>query len=277
MVDWGGLDYTSTWSGVYALPDSGEPGSLYVLDDERTVGRNTPIYDECTRLLFDEAHPRTFPAGQRAPGPYGAGWASDRIGPDAADRRATALRARDADLAQLRRRYFDAREGSHVSAPPSPSAVRAMRWYGGGGESRPETFAGGPAAYAAGSRALGHPGPRGMVTSYRGARQAIDGVDWDDRPYRYAPESPNEWAHLFIPEAARGPPLYWALPSSYLGPLPQIPQVDRFSAGGGGFDPWVAVLFLVAVALVAWVAAGRRLPEPQPSAGSRGGGRPATA
>lgn len=276
MVDWSGLDYTSMWAGIYAPPDSGETGSLYILDSERTVGKDTPIYDDCTRLLFDEAHPRTHPAGQRAPGPYGAGWALDRIGPDMADRRWAEAERQGAEEAEFRDRYFDAREAAPLDAPPpSPAARRAMRWYGGGGESRPETFAGGPSPeerrrYAQGSRTLGRPGPRGMVTSYRGERQAVDGVDWDPRPYRYAPESPNAWAHLSIPPAAQGPPLYSDAPASYLGPPPQVPQVDRFQEPSGpappdlwpqGPPPWetdplylykAAFVFIAVILLATW-------------------------
>ncbi len=296
MVDWSNLDYTSMWDGIYAPPDSGALGSLYILDSERTVGRNTPIYDDCTRVLFDEAHPRTYPAGQRYPGPYGAGRATDRIGPDLADRRRTEIEHERAAMAAFRNSYYDALDASPIGGPPpSPSALRSMHWYGGGGESRPETFAGGPGGdpsaasrrwYARGNRALGHPGPRGMVTSYRGGRPAIDGIDFDNRPYHYNPEAPNEYAHLYVDPAARGPPLFSEVPSSYLGPNPQIPQVDHFvpfaglgaaagktAAGGavgaaplpgspGEDPPWatdplylykVAFVFIAVILLATWV------------------------
>lgn len=300
MIDWSNLDYTSMWDGIYAPPDSGALGSLYVLESERTVGRNTPIYDDCTRLLFDEAHPRTYPAGQRYPGPYGAGRATDRIGPDLADRRQTDIEHERAALAAFRNSYYDALDASPIGgAPPSPSALRSMRWFGGGGESRPETFAGRPEGpgdpsadnrrrYAEGNRFLGRPGPRGMVTSFREGRPGLDGVDFDNRPYHYNPSAPNEYAHLFINPADRGPPLFSEAPSSYLGPNPQIPQVDHFvplaglgaalgktgasaatgaaSAGSpgapGSAPPWaadplylykLAFVFIIVILLATWV------------------------
>lgn len=167
MVDWSGLDYTSMWAGIYAPPDSGETGSLYILDSERTVGKNTPIYDDCTRLLFDEAHPRTHPAGQRAPGPYGAGWASDRIGPDMADRRWSEAERQGAEEAEFRDRYFDAREAAPLDPPPpAPPPAAPCAGMGGAASPGPRLSPGGllPKSGAGTPRAAGRwatPAPAG--------------------------------------------------------------------------------------------------------------------
>ncbi len=73
-------DYTQMWGGVFASPPGGDGGGVYVLDDEGSVGRNSKIYDTCTRALYEEAHPRNH-SSRRYPGPFGAGRASDRVGP----------------------------------------------------------------------------------------------------------------------------------------------------------------------------------------------------
>lgn len=66
-------DYTKMWSGVFTPPRVGDDDrGVYLLDDEASVGRNGKIYDGCTRALYyddDDAHPRTYPGGQRRPGP----------------------------------------------------------------------------------------------------------------------------------------------------------------------------------------------------------------
>lgn len=93
------------------------------------------------------------------------------------------------------------------------------------------------AFYTQGSRVLGHPGPRGAVTSSRAGRAAIDSIDWDNRPPHYAADTPNKYAHLYIDPTAQGPALAFRHPA-----YPHFRQVDRFgvsgagstSAGGGG-------------------------------------------
>ena len=87
-------------------------------------------------------------------------------------------------------------------------------------------------AYLRGSRALGHPGFRGMVTSRRGRRAAVDGVAWDNRPPHFAPGSPNSLAHLYLDPAARGPALFSKDPV-----FPGFRQVDRFAAGSASAGP----------------------------------------
>jgi hypothetical protein len=192
-------DYTQMWSGVFTPPRIGDHDrGIYLLDDEASVGRNTKIYDDCTRVLYDDAHPRTHPGGQRSPGPYGAGRASDRVGPTYDEREAAARRASA--------RF--AGEGFSGSAPPSRGDRRR---------------------YIEGSRRLGHPGPRGMVTSGREGRPAIDNAVWDNRPPHFADDTPNEYAHLYIAPEARGPALF-RKNTAY----PGFRQVDRFGASPGG-------------------------------------------
>ena len=104
----------------------------------------------------------------------------------------------------------------------------------------PEGFSAGPdarerALYAQGSRSLGRPGPRGMVTSSREGRRAIDNAVWDNRPPHFADDTPNELAHLYIDPSARGPPLFSKNPT-----YPGFRQVDRFGsspAGSGELTP----------------------------------------
>ncbi|MCH1583314.1 MAG: hypothetical protein L7S63_09365, partial [Flavobacteriales bacterium] len=153
-------------------------------------------------------------------------------------------------------RFAGAPGGGAPAAPPRAGAVRAMNWYGGGTEAadlftarppgRAEAFtarpagSGGPPAgaqwlYAAGNRRLGHPDPTGKVTSYRENRAAVDGVVYDDRPYSFAPDSENAYAHLYHDPRARGPAMFSADYTAYLGPNPQIPQITE---GFGGPRPW---------------------------------------
>jgi hypothetical protein len=122
---------------------------------------------------------------------------------------------------------------------------------------------GGPSAadrslYFQGSRRLGNPGPRGMVTSSREGRRAVDSVVWDNRPPHFADGTANEYAHLYIDPAARGPPLF-TKNTTY----PGFRQVDRFGStpsGAGGAPPADSleviklVLFVVvAVLLAMWL------------------------
>lgn len=221
-------DYTKMWNGVFTPPQVGDYppyGGVYILDDEASVGRNTKIYDECTRVLYDDAHPRAYPGGQRYPGPFGAGRASDRVGPTFDEREENARR----------------REG-FLGAPPAPPP---SEW------ERDE--------YTRGSRRLGHPGPRGMVTSSREGRAAVDDVVWDNRPPHFAPDTPNEYAHLYVDPAARGPPLFWSVPG-----YPGFRQVDRFGGPGAparcpdraALELLKVVLFFVVVVLLAmWIIA----------------------
>jgi hypothetical protein len=199
-------DYTRMWSGVFTPPAVGGDSDrgIYLLDDEGSVGRNSRVYDDCTRVLSDDAHPRSYPGGQRVPGPYGGGRASDRVGPLLAERQEAA------------RRRAGARTGGEGFAPGPPAAGVT-----------PEE----QALYIEGSRRLGHPGPRGMVTSARGGRPAVDGVAWDNRPPHFAADAPNEYAHLYVAPEARGPPLFQRDPT-----FPGFRQVDHF-AGGGGAPP----------------------------------------
>ena len=110
-----------------------------------------------------------------------------------------------------------------------------------------ESFSAGPTQrdanmYMQGSRRLGHPGIRGMVTSSREQRPAIEAVAADNRPPHYAPNAPNEYAHLYIDPKAQGPVLYQK-------PL----QTDRFVGGGadagGGvqISPIIIILSIVIV------------------------------
>ena len=223
-------DYTQMWCGVFTPPRTGDDDrGVYLLDDETSVGRNGKIYDECTRVLYDDAHPRTHPGGQRYPGPYGGGRASDRVGPGFPEREAAARRAEA--------RY--AGEGFSGSGP-----VGSVN-----------TSAADRSLYTQGSRSLGHPGPRGMVTSSREGRRAIDNAVWDNRPPHFADDTPNEFAHLYIDPAARGPPLFTKNPTH-----PGFRQVDRFGAspsGSGGLSPANSlevikiVLFVIVVVLMA--------------------------
>jgi hypothetical protein len=220
-------DYTQMWSGVFTPPRIGDDDrGVYLLDDETSVGRNGKIYDECTRVLYDDAHPRTHPGGQRYPGPYGGGRASDRVGPGFPEREAAARR-------------------------------RGARYAGEGFSAGPDATE--RALYAQGSRALGHPGPRGMVTSSREGRRAIDNAVWDNRPPHFADDTPNEFAHLYIDPSARGPPLFSKNPT-----YPGFRQVDRFGsspAGSGALTPRdtntisveivKVVLFIIIVVLAA--------------------------
>jgi hypothetical protein len=222
-------DYTKMWSGVFTPPRIGDDDrGIYLLDDEESVGRNTGIYDESTRLLYDEAHPRTYLGGQRYPGPYGGGRASDKIGPTLDERR----------RADRRRNARFAGEGFS----PSP-----------GEHSR--QFEQDRDLYIKGSRRLGHPGFRGMITSSREGRPAVDDVVWDNRPPHYADDTPNKYAHLYIDPTARGPPLF-RKDTTY----PGFRQVDKFSKGPGGRLAFSlkdslaivrAVLFIVIILLVA--------------------------
>lgn len=202
-------DYTQMWSGVFTPPRIGDDDrGIYLLDDETSVSakrRNGKVYDECTRGLIvndNAAHPRTHPAGQRYPGPYGGGRASDRVG----------LGFPEREVAARRRGSRYAGEGFN----PGPDATER-------------------ALYAQGSRALGNPGPRGMVTSSREGRRAIDNAVWDNRPPHFADDTPNEFAHLYIDPSARGPPLFSKNPT-----YPAFRQVDRFGgspAGSGALTP----------------------------------------
>ena len=218
------FDYTRMWSGTFTPPRIGDDDrGIYLLDDETSVGRNGRIYDECTRVLYDDAHPRTHPGGQRYPGPYGGGRASDRVGPGFPEREAAA------------RRRGARHAGEGFSVGPD-AAERAL--------------------YVQGSRAFGHPGPRGMVTSGREGRRAIDNAVWDDRPPHFAGDTPNEFAHLFIDPEARGPPLFSKDPT-----YPMFRQADRFGSSpadsGGALAPRDTleivkiVLFIVIVVLAA--------------------------
>lgn len=227
-------DYTSMWSGTFSPPDVGGGGGVYLLDDEASVGRapgGGAFGDRCTRALYEDAHPRTYPGGQRYPGPFGAGRASDRVGPGFAER--------DADARRASARF--AGEGFRGGGPDGPDAFDGP----GRGPDADER-----ARYVRGSRALGHPGPRGMVTSARGARQAVDDVVWDNRPLHYADGTGNEFAHLFIDPAARGPPLYRRDLT-----FPGFGQVDHFgnrAAGGMGEAQVIkVVLFFIVVVLAA--------------------------
>lgn len=222
-------DYTRMWSGVFTPPRIGdEDRGIYLLDDETSVGRNSELYDEETRILYDEAHPRTHPGGQRYPGPYGGGRASDRNGPTLGERQAVLRR----DSARFAGEGF---AGGPDGLGPSP-AERAQ--------------------YIQGSRSLGHPGPRGMVTSIREGRPAIDGIMWDERPPHYAPDTGNEYAHLYIDPEARGPALFYK-DTTY----PGFQQVDHFGGsarGARGGSPWRdpamavnAVIFVILLVLVA--------------------------
>ena len=208
-------DYTQMWAGVFTPPPNDE--GVYILDDERSVGRNTKIYDKCTRVLYEDAHPRTYPGGQRYPGPYGGGRASDRIGPT-----------------------FDERRES----------IRRREKFSGSSRDK----------YIQGSRRQGHPGFRGMVTSGRDARGAVDNVTWDNRPPHYAPDTPAYYAHLSIDPKARGEPLFRAAAG-----YPNFPQVDKFRASGAsgqcphkcGFAPLeiakFVLLFVLVILLATWL------------------------
>lgn len=204
-------DYTSMWSGVYTPPRNDDDHGVYLLDDESSIGRDNgyPIRDEGLSLLYDgDVHPRTHPGGQRYPGPFGAGRASDRVGPTPDERH------------------------------------------------RAERF--GAAKYTQGSRALGHPGFRGMVTSGREGRPAVDDVAWDDRPPHYADDTPNKHAHLYVDPEARGPPLFQK-DTTY----PGFRQVDAFSGKPSSGKMSIrdsveiikTVIFFVIILLVAlWLA-----------------------
>jgi hypothetical protein len=204
-------DYTQMWSGVFTPPPA--PGGVSILDDDDSVrlddvSRLTP----CGRTLYEEAHPRAVRDRQRYPGPFGAGRASDRVGPS--------LKGACPSEGRLR-------EGFAAGAPSFED------WPGGPGhaklfEARPSDEQQAEDAYLRGSRALGHPGFRGMVTSRRGRRAAVDGVAWDNRPPHFAPGSPNSLAHLYLDPAARGPALFSKDPV-----FPGFRQVDRFAAGSG--------------------------------------------
>jgi len=107
--------------------------------------------------------------------------------------------------------------------------------------------------YVQGSRRLGHPGFRGMVTSSREGRPAIDSVVWDDRPPHFAASSPNEHAHLYVNPEARGPALFQKKPA-YAWPA------DAFRGGPAGFEGLPvrdalevtkAVVFVIIAVLVA--------------------------
>lgn len=221
-------DYTTQWSGVFSPPRIGdeEYGGIYLLDDETSVGRNTAIYDDCTRVLYDDAHPRTHPGGQRYPGPYGAGRATDRVGPSFEERRQTNRRA----SAQFAGEGF-------ASGPGVPE----------NGVTPEEQD-----LYIRGGRGLGHPGPRGMVTSARDGRPAVDDIMWDNRPPHYAADTPNEYAHLYIDPGARGPPLF-RKDTTY----PSFQQVDRFSGTRSGpplsdtLEIVKIVIFIIVIVLVA--------------------------
>jgi len=207
-------DYALQWPGTYVAPRPVDDG-ISILEDEKSVGRNTRIYDEATRVLYDDVHPRNSPGGRRYPGPYGGGRASDRVGPSLEERERFAAR-------------HDVTPAEH-------------------------------ARYVRGSRELGHPGPRGMVTSSRRARAAVDGVDWDDRPPHYAPEAPNEYAHLYVDPAARGP----ALTRRDLV-YPGFRQVDKFGAAPAAplaprFDLRDFVLFFIIVTVIAFLISEWRI------------------
>lgn len=213
-------DYTTQWSDVFTPPRIGDEdyGGIYLLDDEESVGRNTAIYDKCTRVLYDDAHPRASPGGQRYPGPYGGGRATDRVGPSFEERE-QALRRSGARFAG---------EGF----APGPSEDEERR-------------------YAQGSRRLGHPGPRGMVTSSREGRPAVDDIMWDNRPPHYAPDTPNEYAHLYVDPAARGPALF-RKDTTY----PGFRQVDHFSTPRNGqlsdtLEIVKIVIFVIVIVLAA--------------------------
>jgi len=190
-------DYTKMWSGVFTPPRIGDDDrGIYLLDDESSVGRNNSgaaFYDSTTRVLYEDAHPRARPSRP----PYGAGRASIQVGPTFSER------------------HHDLRRGSAQFAGEG--------FVGGSPDER--------AAYIQGSRVLGHPGPRGMVTSSREGRPAIDGVMWDNRPPHFAPDSPNEYAHLYIDPEARGPALFSKDPT-----YPGFHQVDRFIGEANGVN-----------------------------------------
>lgn len=210
-------DYTKMWSGTFTPPRIGDDDrGIYLLDDEISVGRDPDdddftIPDRCTRSLYETAHPRSYPGGQRYPGPYGGGRASDRVGPTPAERK----------LARMREGFSGG------------SADRCI--------SREDRD-----LYTQGSRRLGHPGPRGMVTSSREGRPAIDGVVWDNRPPHYAPDTANEDAHLYVDEDARGPALF-SKDTTY----PGFRQVDHFAgAAPTGLSQTTAVEIIKIIVVV---------------------------
>ena len=221
-------DYTQMWSGVFTPPPA--PGGVSILDDDDSVrlddvSRLTP----CGRTLYEEAHPRAVRDRQRYPGPFGAGRASDRVGPALKGGCPSEKRLREGFAAGPSGRLFEEQAGD---------------------------------AYLRGSRALGHPGFRGMVTSRRGRRAAVDGVAWDNRPPHFAPGSPNSLAHLYLDPAARGPALFSKDPV-----FPGFRQVDRFAAGSASAGPpaaaaaaffWVLLIF---AAVCFFSAAAARAPR----------------
>ena len=94
-----------------------------------------------------------------------------------------------------------------------------------------------------------------MVTSSRRGRPAVDDIGWDARPPHFAPDAPNEYAHLFVSPAARGPALFREDPT-----YPGLEQVDAFRGGAGpgglvGRDVLEILKTVVFVALVVLVAA----------------------
>lgn len=71
-------------AGVFVLPDAGLDDGVSLLDDVRSMPRDGGSWAEspCTRVMYDDSHPRNTPGGRRYPGPYGGGRATDKVGPD---------------------------------------------------------------------------------------------------------------------------------------------------------------------------------------------------
>jgi hypothetical protein len=221
---------------------------IYLLDDERTVGRDTKIYDPCTRVLYDDAHPRAYPGGQRYPGPMGAGRATDQVGPTLEERRADARRypagytlarppvpgpipTRLPAYASGRPERFTCRPGVPTGPPsgpalaPVPENMRELDAAALAGRGCGAACAASAAAYGSGDARVGAPGYRGL-TSARWERPVYEAADWDPRPPHFIADTPNAYAHGKITRGEQGPDLF-----PYDPVYPGFRPVDKFAGG----------------------------------------------
>lgn len=258
--------------GSYVPMALDDDSGVYVLDDERTVGRNTDIFDHCTRVQYDDGGRGAAP-NQRYPGRMGANRATERIGPSLDERRYNALRSPSF-------RPEPGRPCAYGSSPPDTRINRGGR--------RERFGAGGPAGVALGYRdrlaadvrsgcssgvppsdadvRYGNGDPLVAASGYRGLtssrweRPALEDINWDPRPPHYVADMPNEFAHARIDPQERGPMLFGP-PSGSRAGYPSFRQVDRFAAAPAadkncGITPSsvaVLVLFFILMVLCAMI------------------------